>query len=88
MNLTGYLAARGAKMLMPCHARAFGVPHPLERHWSEKYGELELTMAQLQDVFVALRRDRRPSAKMPGRVCWQRRKIARAGADSASAPDR
>lgn len=62
MNLTGYLCARGAKMLMPCEARAFGVPHPLERHWAAKYGDLELTMTQLEAAFVALKGDRRPSA--------------------------
>lgn len=62
MNLTGYLAARGAKMLMPCEARAFGVPHPLERHWAAKYGDLELTMTQLEAVFVVVKNDRRPSA--------------------------
>jgi hypothetical protein len=63
MNLTGYLSARGARMLMPCEARAFGVPHPLGRHWAEKYGDLELTMVQLENVFVALKGDRRPSAE-------------------------
>jgi hypothetical protein len=63
MNLTGYLAARGARMLMPCEARAFGVPHPLERHWAAKYGHLELTMDQLEAAFVALKKDRRPSAE-------------------------
>lgn len=39
------------------------MPHPLERRWAEKYGERELTMAQLEDVFVALKRDRMPSAE-------------------------
>lgn len=62
MNLASYLHARGARMLMPCEARAFGVPHPLERGWAVKYGDLELTMAQLKDVFMVLKDDRRPAA--------------------------
>lgn len=49
-------------MLMPCEAEAFGVPHPLERKWAAKYGDIELTMRHLQAVFHALQGDRRPSA--------------------------
>lgn len=62
MNLTEYLAARGAKMLMPCEANAFGIPHPLERGWAARHGEMELTMMHLEAVFKGLGKDRRPGA--------------------------
>ena len=47
------MEARGAKMLISCEARAFGVPHPLQRGWAENYGDIELSMAQLRQVFEA-----------------------------------
>ncbi|MES2262154.1 MAG: hypothetical protein V4724_26840 [Pseudomonadota bacterium] len=54
MTLTGYLTARGSRMLTPAEARAFGIPHPLERGWMEKYADMDLTMVKLQALFMAL----------------------------------
>lgn len=62
MKLSEYLAARGGKMLMPCEAKAFGVPHPLRHGWAAQYGELPITMVQLREVYDAIAKDRRPAA--------------------------
>ena len=62
MKLSEYLAARGAKMLMPCEAKAFGIPHPLEKGWAARYGDLVVTMAHLNAIYEGVGRDRRPPA--------------------------